>query len=108
VHVSKVWNYGLSLNKVIDYMLAGKPIVASYSGYPTMVDKAGAGTAVPAGDPAALKAEIVRFAEMGPETRRAIGDAGRNWLLQNRQYRDLAELYLKIALPNYTLTNGER
>ncbi len=29
VHVSKVWRYGQSLNKVIDYMLAGKPVVAS-------------------------------------------------------------------------------
>ena len=27
VHVSTVWKYGQSLNKVIDYMLAGKPVV---------------------------------------------------------------------------------
>ena len=101
VHVSKVWNYGLSLNKVIDYMLAGKPIVASYSGYPTMVDEAGAGTALPAGDPAALEAEIVRFAEMEPETRLAMGQAGRDWLWRNRQYRDLAERYLRIALDRH-------
>lgn len=98
VHVSKVWNYGLSLNKVIDYMLAGKPIVASYSGYPTMVDEAGAGTALPAGDSAALTAEIARYADMTPEDRRAIGQAGRDWLMRNRQYRDLAESYLRIAI----------
>lgn len=100
VHVSKVWNYGLSLNKVIDYMLAGKPIVASYSGYPTMVDEAGAGTAVPAGDPAALEAEILRYAEMEAGARRAIGQAGRNWLWRNRQYKDLAQRYLDIAVPS--------
>jgi len=100
VHVSKVWNYGLSLNKVIDYMLAGKPIVASYSGYPTMVDEAGAGTALPAGDPAALEAEILRYAEMEPEARRAIGQAGRDWLWRNRQYKELARRYLDIALPS--------
>lgn len=107
VHVSKVWNYGLSLNKVIDYMLAGKPIVASYSGYPTMVDEAGAGTALPAGDPAALETEIVRYAEMEPEARRAIGQAGRDWLWRNRQYRDLAELYLQIALPDPGSSAGD-
>lgn len=100
VHVSKVWNYGLSLNKVIDYMLAGKPIVASYSGYPTMVDEAGAGTAVPAGDPVALEAEILRYAEMEAGARRAIGQAGHDWLWRNRQYKDLAQLYLDIAVPS--------
>ncbi|MBC8522436.1 glycosyltransferase, partial [PVC group bacterium] len=35
VHVSKVWMFGQSLNKIIDYMLSGKPIIASYSGYPS-------------------------------------------------------------------------
>ena len=40
VHESRVWCFGQSFNKLIDYMLAGKPIVASYSGYPSMIDEA--------------------------------------------------------------------
>ena len=43
VHASKVWKYGQSLNKVIDYMMAGKPIVASYTGYPSMINEAACG-----------------------------------------------------------------
>jgi glycosyltransferase involved in cell wall biosynthesis len=97
VHDSKVWKYGLSLNKVIDYMLAGKPVVASYAGHTTMVEEAGAGTIVAPRDPAALAAEIARYAGMMPEARRAIGQKGRDWLLRNRQYRDLAQSYLSIA-----------
>ncbi len=97
---SKVWNYGLSLNKVIDYMLAGKPILASYSGYPTMIDEAGSGTSVPAGDAGALRAEILRLAVMAPEDRAEMGDRGRKWLLHNRAYRTLAQNYLAVALPN--------
>jgi glycosyltransferase involved in cell wall biosynthesis len=107
VHVSKVWNYGLSLNKVIDYMLAGKPIVASYSGYPTMVEEAGAGTALPAGDPVALAAEIVRYADMEPEARHSIGQAGRNWLWRNRQYKDVAARYLDIAMHSRNPEKGQ-
>ncbi len=97
---SKVWSYGLSLNKVIDYMLAGKPILASYSGYPTMIDEAGSGTSVPAGDAGALRAEILRLAVMAPGDRAVMGDRGRKWLLQNRAYRTLAQNYLAVALPN--------
>lgn len=40
VHVSTVWRFGQSLNKVIDYMLSGKPIIASYTGYPSMINEA--------------------------------------------------------------------
>lgn len=95
---SRVWEYGLSLNKVIDYMLAAKPITASYTGYPTMVEEAGAGTSVPAGDPKALKAEILRLKALPPAVRDAMGSRGREWLLANRNYRKLAEDYLSVAL----------
>lgn len=98
-HPSKVWDYGLSLNKVMDYLLAGKPVIASYSGYPTMVDEAEAGTTVPSGDVVALREEILRLADLPPETRDAMGRRGRAWLLRHRQYEDLASSYLDILLP---------
>ena len=103
-HPSRVWNYGLSLNKVIDYMLAGKPITASYTGYPTMVEEAGAGTSVPAGDAAALKTEILRFKALPPHELQTIGERGRTWLLQNRSYQRLAEDYLALALRDRVVT----
>lgn len=96
VHKSAVWAYGLSLNKLIDYMLAAKPIVASYSGYPSMINEAECGTFVPAGDAAALREEILRFARMPVEDRAAIGERGRAWLLAHRDYKVLAEDYLAI------------
>lgn len=111
VHASKVWNYGQSLNKVIDYMLAGKPIVASYSGFPSMINEAGSGSFVPAGDAEALRAEILRYAQMPASARAAIGAAGRTWLLGNRRYRDLAEEYLRLAIRNEEqlgLTNSDK
>ncbi|MGN6144587.1 MAG: glycosyltransferase family 4 protein [Mesorhizobium sp.] len=98
-HVSKVWKYGQSLNKVIDYMLAGKPIVASYSGFPSMIDESGGGSFVPAGDVNALKEEILRYAAMPQRERGEMGAAGRHWLLRNRRYADLADDYLKLAVP---------
>jgi len=101
VHPSRVWNYGLSLNKVIDYMLAGKPVVASYTGYPTMIDEAGSGVSVPASDAGALKKEILRVLSLSPAEREAMGRKGRDWLLRNRPYRKLAEDYLQLALSQH-------
>jgi glycosyltransferase involved in cell wall biosynthesis len=93
------WNYGQSLNKLVDYMLAAKPVVASYSGYHSMINEAECGTFVPAGDVAALRDEIRRFAGMAAEEREAMGERGRTWLLANRDFRVLAEDYLKVLLP---------
>ena len=98
VHVSKVWRFGQSLNKVIDYMLAGKPVVASYTGFPSMINEAGCGSYVPAGDVPALRQELERYARMPASERAEVGARGRAWILANRQYPKLAEDYLKILL----------
>lgn len=96
VHVSTVWKYGQSLNKVIDYMLAGKPVVASYTGYPSMINEADCGTYVPAGDIDALRREVQRYAAMDTAQREAIGRRGREWILAHRRYETLAKNYLAI------------
>ena len=96
VHPSKCLEYGQSLNKVINYMLSGRPVVASYSGYPSMINEAGSGSYVTANDGPALKAEIERYAAMPPETLAEIGARGRDWLLTHRRYDRLARDYLEI------------
>lgn len=96
VHVSMVWKYGQSLNKVIDYMLAGKPVVASYTGYPSMINEADCGTYVPAGDVSALRHEVQRYARMDAAQREVIGRRGRSWILAHRRYEMLAQNYLAI------------
>lgn len=98
VHVSNVWRFGQSLNKVIDYMLSGKPVVASYTGYPSMINEAGSGTFVPAGDVLALRAEILRYLAMPSEERASMGAKGRAWIVENRSYQQLAKEYLEILI----------
>lgn len=99
VHNSAIWDYGLSLNKLIDYMMAAKPIVASYSGFPSMINEAECGSFVPAGNAVALREEIRRFVGMPAEDRAATGERGRAWLLAKRDYRVLAADYLRVLFP---------
>lgn len=96
---SEVWRYGQSLNKVIDYMYSGTPIVASYGGYPSMINEAGCGSFVPPGDARALAAEVLRYAEMNPAERAEIGRRGRSWLVENRTFPRLAHEYARILFP---------
>jgi glycosyltransferase involved in cell wall biosynthesis len=100
-HPSRVWKFGQSLNKLVDYMLAGKPIVASYTGFQSMINEANCGSFVPAGNVELLCLEFKRYARMPPSVRDEVGGRGRKWLLDNRLYPKLAGDYLKILLtPN--------
>ena len=89
------WGIEVTLPDGIDYMLAGKPIVASYSGYPSMVNEADCGVFVPVEDVDALRAEFERLALLSPAERKAMGERGRTWLLENRRFETLASDYLR-------------
>ena len=93
-HDSKVWRFGQSMNKFVEYMLAGKPIIASYSGFPSMLDESDAGEFVLPNDGNALKAAVSKYCSMSSAERETIGGNGRRWILRNRSYCRLAEDYL--------------
>jgi len=96
VHSSEVWCYGQSLNKVIDYMLSGRPVLASYDGFPSMINEARCGDFVPAGDVDALKRKIIDYSKLDAASLSEIGARGRAWVLEHRMYDALARSYLEI------------
>lgn len=96
VENSNVWRYGLSLNKLIDYMIAGKPIIASYSGYPSMLNEAQCGIFIPAKDVRSLIMVIHEFSKLKNHQLESIGKRGKQWLLKNRPYNKIALEYCKL------------
>lgn len=95
---SKVWNYGQSMNKVVEYMLAGKPIIASYTGYPSMINEANCGSFVmPTKNETteeSIERAILKISAMTDEERLEMGERGRKWIHENRSYKILADQYL--------------
>ena len=87
---SRVWEYGQSLNKLVDYMLAGKPILGSYSGFPSMINEAECGWFVPAEDHVALAEKIVALSAFDKDVLVKIGERGSKWIRENRRYSLLA------------------
>lgn len=100
VFKSKVWDYGQSLNKLIDYMISKKPIIASFSGYKSMIDEAGCGYFVPAEDSDSLVNKIKEMSLMSETDRKIMGEKGFKWLLKNRLYQNLAQNYLNLIFGN--------
>ncbi len=93
---SKVWDYGMSLNKLIDYMMSAKPIVGSYSGFPSMINEADCGVFVPADDVPALVEAVEEYAALPAADLAAIGQRGKDWLIANRPYDRVAEQYTEL------------
>ena len=89
---SRVWDYGQSMNKIVDYMLAGKYIVAQYTGYPSFINEAGCGVFT---DGTGLAYSLDAAIAMPRVKRDSAGLAGRNWLLENQNYEKLASDYLQ-------------
>ena len=96
VFKSKVWQYGQSLNKLVDYMLAGKPIIASYSGYPSMIDEADCGSFIPSENTAALEACILEYSQRSRLTLAQQGARAVDWIIGQRSYKVLARCYLDL------------
>ena len=93
-HNSKIWDFGQSVNKLIDYMLSGRPIICSFNGYMTMINEAQCGVIIDANDHLRAANEIKSLFCLEMHQRDEIGLRGKEWILQNRSYKDLAEHYL--------------
>jgi glycosyltransferase involved in cell wall biosynthesis len=91
---SKVWEYGQSMNKVVDYMLAAKPIIASYNGFPSMINEASCGVFVNGSNPDDLRKVFLEYSNFSSQQLKEIGLNGRKWLIQNRSYEKLARDYI--------------
>jgi len=107
---SEIWNYGQSMNKVVEYMLAGKPIIASYTGYPSMIDEANCGEFVSAALSSEVKEVLLKYANLGRSELEKIGQRGKTWIQARRAYSRLAKEYLskieEIMGLQKTITDG--
>jgi glycosyltransferase involved in cell wall biosynthesis len=97
---SKVYDYGQSANKFIDYMISGKPIIASYSGYYSMINEANCGYFIPAENVSALVNKIKELIKVPKSERNIMGARGLSWLIKNRKYEKLADDYLAFLFKN--------
>lgn len=94
-----LYRYGISLNKLTDYLAGGRPIIFyGNSSYDPVAD-AGAGISVPPAQPEALADAVERLAKLSPEERQAMGRRGRQFLERHHAISLLAERVETILQP---------
>jgi len=91
-----LFRFGVSPNKLFDYMLAALPVLFAVRAGNDPVAEAGCGISIDPGDPQAISAAIRRLAALTEEARQAMGERGRAYVLQRHGYRQLAQDYLRL------------
>jgi glycosyltransferase involved in cell wall biosynthesis len=86
--------YGTSANKMIDYMLAGKPIVKSVDEPGSETERVGCGIQVEAENVNQVRDAILTIANMPPDERAAMGAKGRKYALENLEYHTLSQKFI--------------
>ncbi|PMR75011.1 glycosyltransferase family 4 protein [Billgrantia endophytica] len=86
----ELYRFGISMNKLFDYMAAARPVIIASGAINDPVADAKAGITVPPEDPQALADAIRRLVALPPEERERMGRAGREHMEAVYDYRILA------------------
>lgn len=92
-----LFRFGISPNKLIDYMMAGCPVLQAIEAGNDPVGDAGCGLTVAAEDPQAVADGIRTLFAMSPGERAALGGNGTRYVLDNLTYDVLGKRFLKAC-----------
>lgn len=91
-----IFRFGISPNKLFDYMLASLPVVFAVSAGNDPVKEADCGYSVEPGDAKAIALAMQNITRLSESERREMGDRGRVYVLKNHDYAALAASYVKL------------
>lgn len=92
-----LFQYGVSPNKLLDYMMAGKPIIHAIDAGNDLVAESGCGISVMPEDPTAIARAVITLMNLTPREREIMGAKGHDYVAQHHDYRRLARQFLEAV-----------
>lgn len=93
---SDVFRWGVSPNKLFDYMAVGRPVVFGVNSSNSPVEAAGCGLRIPPDDPGALADAARRLSSLSSEDRTSMAKAGRAYVEENHSFEVLTDRLEKV------------
>lgn len=87
----ELYKYGISMNKLFDYLAAARPVLIASSAPNNPVDEANCGYSSPAQDAETLAINLRLLSESTAEQRKNMGRAGRDHLIENYTFEKLSK-----------------
>jgi len=91
-----LFRYGVSPNKLFEYMAAGLPVVFAVETCDDPVAEARAGFSIPAERPDTLVETLLEIGALAPGQLRAMGARGRQYIEHTHSYAELARRYAEL------------
>lgn len=91
-----LFRFGVSPNKLMDYMMAAKPVIFAIDAPNDMVAEAQCGVSIPPENSQAIADAAVKLSEMSPEDLEKMGSHGKLYILSHNEYDVLADKFLKV------------
>ena len=92
---TNLFRFGISPNKMMDYMLAGKPIISAIDAGNDMVAEAHCGFSVPAEDALVAAKAVKKLLALTEEERKRFGKNGKAYVIANHDYKKLAADFIE-------------
>ncbi len=91
-----LFRFGVSPNKLMDYMMAGKPVIFAIDAPNDMVAEAKCGISIPPEDSGAIAEAVLKLTALSEKERQDMGERGRLYILSHNEYDVLAGKFLKV------------
>jgi len=92
----EIYKYGISANKIFDYMYASKPIIYAIDSGENIINLSSCGVTIPSEDVEALNRVILDFSLNNLEKLDKMGQLGKDYVQREHTYSALAQKYIKL------------
>jgi glycosyltransferase involved in cell wall biosynthesis len=89
-----IFRFGVSPNKLMDYMMAAKPVIYAIQSGNNIVEESGCGISISPEKPEEIAQAVLQLMNLSTETRIQMGQKGKAYILANHDYRVLAKQFL--------------
>ncbi|MDM8130016.1 glycosyltransferase family 4 protein [Clostridium butyricum] len=89
-----LFNYGVSPNKLFDYMMASLPVIYAVEASNDPVKDSNCGISVPAENPEAVVEAVMKIKNLSEQEKIKMGGNGKKYVLDNHMYEGLADKFL--------------
>jgi glycosyltransferase involved in cell wall biosynthesis len=93
---SPLYRYGISPNKLYDYMFAARPVLLAANVPSSEVERARCGFVIRSADPQSIAQAVLSMSHRAPGDLRSMGERGRAFVLRYHDYDVLASRYLEL------------
>jgi len=94
-----LFRFGISPNKLMDYMMAGKPVIQAIKAGNDLVTECGCGLTITPEAPDAIADAVRQLHAMDPAEREKMGANGRRYVSTQHDYPTLADKFLEALKP---------